>query len=383
VPAPVRVRTGRVNAVLGTELGDGRIQELLDPIGFVTTVVEAGQLDVAIPTWRPDSAVEIDVVEEVARMYGYSSIERTVPRSALTGGLDRHQRDRRLVRQILAGAGASEAWTTTFVSEDELHHAGLDPSRAVVVTNPLVADESRLRPSLLPGLVRSLAYNASHRQLGVWLFEVGNVFARPAAAEPLPEEREVVAVALGGADATEAIAVWNVLVDGLLLRDTRLEAGTAAGMHPTRTARLLVDDEPVGYVGEIDPAVLEAASISERVGWIELDMRALLRTPHGPGQYRPVSRYPSSDVDLSFEVDEGTPAGDVLHTIRLAGDELLVGVELFDVYRGPPVGHGRRSVTFRARFQARDHTLTDEELAAARQRLIDAVETAQPATLRS
>ncbi|MBW8827418.1 MAG: phenylalanine--tRNA ligase subunit beta, partial [Acidobacteria bacterium] len=190
--APVRVRTARVNHMLGTELDDGRIASLLDPIGFTTTVAEPGQLDVVIPTWRPDSATEIDVVEEVARMYGYSSIERTVPTSSQTGGLDDHQRARRLVRQILAGAGASEAGTTTFVSEAELQRAGLGAGDAVRVTNPLVADESLLRPSLLPGMLRSLGYNASHRQLGVWLFEVGNVFRRPIAGAQLPDEREMV-----------------------------------------------------------------------------------------------------------------------------------------------------------------------------------------------
>ncbi|MCU1375600.1 MAG: pheT, partial [Actinomycetia bacterium] len=323
-PAPVRVRTARVNALLGTELGDRRIKELVDPIGFTTTVVEPGLLDVAIPTWRPDSAVEIDVVEEIARMHGYSMIERTVPTSTLAGGFSAHQRERRLVRQILMGAGASEAWTTTFVSEAELRRAAQDPAQAVAVSNPLVADESLLRTSLLPGLLRSLAYNASHRELGVWLFEVGNVFRLPPAGQQLPDEREVVSVVLGGGDATDAVSVWNVLVEGLLLRDTRLEATEEPGLHPTRTARIFVDDELAGFVGEVDPAVLEASAIPERVGWLEVDLRTLLQSPHGPDQLVGVSRLPSSDLDLSFEVEEATPAGAVLHTMRLAGVDLLV-----------------------------------------------------------
>jgi phenylalanyl-tRNA synthetase beta chain len=131
-------------------------------------------------------------------------------------------------------------------------------------------------------------------------------------------------------------------------------------------------------VGEVDPAVLDAADVPERVGWLELDLRAVLRAPHGPGQLRPISRYPSSDVGLSFEVEESVPAGAVLRTIELAGDELLVDAALFDVYRGG----AKRSLTYRVRFQAPDRTLTDDELGAARQRLIDAVEAAHPATLR-
>jgi len=382
-PVPVRVRTARVNGILGTELTHNQIKSYLDPIGFTSETVGDGLLDVSIPSWRPDSATEVDVIEEVARLHGYAAIQRTVPRSTLTGSLDAYQRDRRLVRQILLGTGASEAWTTTFVSAAELGRCGLDPDRAVVVANPLVADESLLRTSLLPGLLRSLAYNASHRELEVWLYEIGAVFELPEEVQPLPDEREVVAVALGGADARTAVAVWNALAEGLLLRDARLEDSRAPGLHPTRTTRVMVEGEPIGVVGEIDPAVLEASDVPGRVGWIEVDLRALLRAPHGPDQLDPVSRYPSSDVDLSFEVDESTPAGDVLRTMQSAAVDVLAGVSLFDVYRGPSVAEGRRSLTYRIRLQARDRTLTDEDLAAARQALIDAVEATHPATLRA
>jgi phenylalanyl-tRNA synthetase beta chain len=379
---PVPVRTARVNGILGTELTDGQIKAYLDPIGFTAEPAGEGIFDVTIPSWRPDSATEIDVIEEVARLHGYAAIEPTVPRSKLTGGLDDHQRDRRLVRQVLLGTGASEAWTTTFVSFTELERCGLDPTEAVVVANPLVADESRLRTSLLPGMVRSLAYNASHRELGVWLYEIGAVFRMPDTVQNLPDEREVLAVALGGADAGAAVAVWNALVEGLLVRDARIEAVRAPGLHPTRTARVIVDGASIGVVGEIDPAVLEASDVPERVGWLEIDLRALLRAPHGPDQLAPVSRYPSSDIDLSFEVDESTPAGDVLRTMQFAGVDVLTQLALFDVYRGPSVGQGRRSLTYRVRLQADDRTLTDDELASARQRLIDAVQAAHPATLR-
>jgi phenylalanyl-tRNA synthetase beta chain len=381
LPEPVRVRTERVNAILGTELSDTAVKDLLDPIGFDTVITEAGQLEVTIPSWRPDSAVEIDVIEEVARMFGYSAIERTLPQSTLTGGLTRHQKDRRLVRQVLAGVGASEAWTTTFVSPTELERCGLDVAEAVVVSNPLVAEESLLRTSLLPGLLRSIAYNASHRELGVSLFEIGKVFRVP--GNPLPDEREVVAVALAGADAPAAVSVLHALAEGLLVRDWRIEAATAPGLHPTRTARVVVEAETIGFVGEVDPAALDASSIAERVAWLELDLHALLRAPHGAEQMRSVSRYPSSDLDLSFEVADTTPAGDLVRTMRHAGVEVLVDVALFDVYRGSGVAAGRRSVTYRARLQAPDRTMTDEELGAARQQLITAVEQAHPASLRA
>ncbi len=380
--SPVRVRTARVNELLGTGLTDAQIAGYLDPLGFTTAGTAAGELEVDLPTWRLDSATEIDVVEEVARLHGYRAVPKTVPRSPLTGGLTPYQRDRRLVRQVLAGAGADEAWSTTFLAVSDLERCGLDPAEAVVVANPLVAEESRLRTSLLPGLVGSVAGNARHRITGVSLFEVGHIFRRPPDGQQLPDEREMVAVATAGADAREAVTLWHLVADGLVVGDWQLEACVAPGLHPTRTARVVVDGEPVGTVGEVDPGVLARFDVEERVAWLELDLERLLARPHGPGTYRPISRYPSSDIDLAFEADDATPAGAIERTLAGAGDGLVAGVRLFDVYRGDQVSQGRRSLAWTVRLQAPDRTLTDDEVGAVRRRLIAAVEEAHPATLR-
>jgi phenylalanyl-tRNA synthetase beta chain len=384
VPArpAVPVRTDRVNALLGTRLSDAEVKGYLDPIGFLAEPAEPGVHHVSIPSWRPDSATEIDVVEEVARLHGYSSIPRTVPTSTLAGGLTPYQRDRRLVRQILAGAGASEAWSGTFLAPADIERCGLDVAEAVVVANPLVADESRLRTSLLPGLLSAVAYNAGRRQADVHLFEIGHVFRRPPEGQDLPVEWEVASVALAGCDATQARTVWDVLADGLLLDGVRLEAATAPGLHPTRTARILVDETPVGFLGEVDPDVRAAVGVAERIAWLEVDLEALLALPHGFRRYEPISRFPSSDVDLAFEVDDAVPAGDVEATLRRAEPDLVVAVQLFDVYRGEQVPEGRRSLAYTVRFQAPDRTLTDDEVASVRQRLIEAVEAAHGASLR-
>jgi phenylalanyl-tRNA synthetase beta chain len=377
-PAPVRVRTARVNGVLGTSLDDDEIKGLLDPIGFATVVTAEGQLDVVIPTFRPDSATEVDVVEEVGRMYGYSRIAPTMPSSNRAGRLTPEQKDRRLVRSILAGAGVSEAWTTTFVSAADLERCGLDVASAVVVANPLAVEESLLRPSLVPGLVRALAYNASHRLHGIRLFEVGNVFT-VVDRMSLPDEREVVGVALAGGDATDAVGAWTALAEGLALLDARLEPSIAPGLHPTRTAAVIVEGATVGWVGEVDPAVLEASAVPERVGWLEVDLMALLHAARGPESYQPVRRFPSSDLDLSFEVADAVVARDLERALRATGIDELVDVRLLDAYRGS----GRRSLTYRVRLQAADRTLTDTEIGALRTQLIAAVETAHLGTLRA
>ncbi len=190
LPAPVTVavRTARVNSILGTDLTSEQVRGYLEPIGFATAagVATNGTLAVTIPSWRPDSEREIDVIEEVARHHGYSRIPRTRPPVATVGLLNPYQRDRRLVADILVGVGLSEAWATSFLAPDDLVRAGLPPE-AIEIENPLAAEESILRPSLLPGLLQALVTNANHRRPDVALFEIGHVFlppARPASASP-------------------------------------------------------------------------------------------------------------------------------------------------------------------------------------------------------
>ena len=245
-----------------------------------------------------------------------------------------------------------------------------------------MAEESVLRTSLLPGLLKAVAYNGSHRNTGVGLFEIGHVFRLPAAPSPLPDEREHVGIAIAGSEAPAAVEAWSVMREALAVADVSLETDVVPGMHPTRTARVIVDGEAVGAVGEVDPSVLEAYGIGERVAWLEVNLDALLDKPHGARPYRLVSKMPSSDVDLAFEVDDATPAGAVQRLIVEAAGDLLARVELFDVFRGPPVGAGRRSLAYRLRLQAADHTLTDAEVAEVRRRCIEAVESALPARLR-
>jgi phenylalanyl-tRNA synthetase beta chain len=379
-PARVVVRTSRVNALLGTALSPVDVSGYLQPLGFRCTPTGDGDFRVDIPSWRPDSEREIDVVEEVARHHGYGRIERTMPAITRAGSLTPYQQDRRRVREILVGAGLAEAWATTFLAPEDLSRAALPPE-AVEVENPLAAEESILRPSLLPGLLRALAANVGHRRPDVGLFEIGHVFFPPDPGEQLPVEPEYLAVALGRRDASDAVRIWRTLADGLRLADVRLQAAPVPGLHPTRSARLMAGGQDAGAIGEVDPQVLAAHDIEGRVGWFELDLGSLLASPRRPAVYRPVSRFPSADMDLAFVVDDTTPADDVERTLARAGGELLERIELFDVFRSPQLD-GSRSLAWRLRFSSLDHTLAEEELTALRLRCIDAVTSAHPARLR-
>ncbi|HET8619349.1 MAG TPA: phenylalanine--tRNA ligase subunit beta [Acidimicrobiales bacterium] len=380
--SPVRVRTARLNRLLGTSVKAGDVKELIEPIGFATTI-EGDDTSVTIPTWRYDSSTEIDVVEEVARMYGYTRIGTHLPPSAHAGRLTDAQLERRRLRALLVGRGLAEAMPLPFLAPGDLARSRLADD-GITITNPLVAEESVLRTSLLPGLVKALATNAARRNTGVGLWEIGHVFRRPAAADaPLPDEREVLGLALGGRDAAAAVHEWRIVAEALGLTGVAVRNEAVPGLHPVRAARLVgPSGEAVGAVGEVDPEVLTAHGIAERVGWLEVDLTTVAGLARDPHVYRPVSVYPSSDVDLAFEVDEVVPAGDVEATLAEAARERLASLRLFDVYRGPGIAEGRRSLAYTLRLDAPDHTLTDAEVATVRDRCIEAVESRHRATLR-
>jgi phenylalanyl-tRNA synthetase beta chain len=377
----VRLRPARVARLLGTDIGAARIRELLDPIGF-TTAPAGDDVDVEIPSWRYDSATEIDVIEEVARHHGYSVLGRSLPRAATTGSLSTRQHERRRVRSMLVGRGLSEAMPMPFLAPGELARCGL-PDDGITIANPLIAEQSVLRTSLLPGLVGAVAYNWSHRNHGVHLFEVGHTFKRPSSPDAeLPDEREWLGAVLAGDDAPEAVQLWRFVAEALGVEGAQIVNAEVPGLHPTRSARVRLGDLEIGALGEIDPGVLDAHSIGERVAYLEVDLDTLLSQPHGERRLRPFSLYPSSDIDLAFEVDDDVPASAVEDAIRAADEDLLWSVHLFDVYRGQGLADGRRSLAYTLRLQAPDRTLTDADVAQVRTAIIDAVQSQLGATLR-
>jgi phenylalanyl-tRNA synthetase beta chain len=461
VPEPfvVSVPIARVHRQTGVDLDADQIARLLEPIGFKVleevaagaagpdgsggpspsgTGLAGGHVTVLVPTNRPDVRHEPygvdDVIEEIARTFGYSNVPRHTPTWPQPGGLTSLQRSRRLVKDVLVGLGSSEGWTDTFVSAAAHADVGLTGD-AVRVANPLDAEKPFLRRSLMPGLLGALSYNASRRQGDIRLFEVGVVFSHPGEGAPrvveragaggaeraeLPGERELLSgvFAGDGDDARTAVAAWHVVAETLRLDGVRLvppgsgdgDGGAGAGgatrldavlpgLHPTRSARLVAHDVAgeevvVGAVGEIDPDVAStfglthvagAGSVAHRVGWLEVDLGVLFderRVPRRATVVGAVSRFPSSDIDLAFVVGDAHPADAVSDTLRRAAGDLLESVRLFDVYRGPGIDDGSRSLAYRLRFCSPERTLTDEDVGALRANCIEAVETEYGAVLR-
>ena len=377
----IKVRVSRVNSILGTDLDQKDILQILDPIGFEAESVDQ-DIDVIAPSFRPDTSSEIDVIEEVARIYGYERIVKTVPKSKTFGSLTAKQSDRRLIRTTMMGLGLDEAMPVPFLAPGELENAGLE-SDGIKVANPLVAEESVMRSSLRPGLLKTLAYNESHRLTGLRLFELGHIYRQPEKPQPLPDEREQLVSVLAGDEAGEIVKIWSALADALAFDEYELIADSSPGFHATRTSRIEIQGKTVGFLGEIDPSVLSLFEVSERVACLEVDIDDLLAISHGHRSYAPFSRYPSSDIDLAFEVDEEVSSNDVKKCLQEQAGVLLVDIRLFDIFRGGPVSEGRRSLAFKLRLQAEDRTLTAAEVAKVHGECIEAVEKKFSAKLRS
>ncbi len=430
VPEPfvVEVPIARVHSQIGVALGPAEIARLIEPIGFTVleqrSDTEDGVLTVEVPTNRPDIRPEPygidDVIEEIARTFGYSKVPRRIPTWPQPGRLTPLQRARREVKDVLRGLGASEGWTDTFVSataHDDVDLVG----PAVRVANPLDAEKPYLRRSLLPGLLGALAYNASRRQPDVRLFEVGVVFSHPGSGmarvversgaggterAELPGERELLSAVFAGEedDARTAVAAWHVLADALRLSEVRLvppNDGTPPlpGLHPTRSAHLMaragsLDEITIGSVGEVDPAVAArfdltrtsgGATVPRRIGWLEVDLGHPPRRGAGaPPSHDRWRRQPLPVLRHRPGLRGGGPPSGRRRGRRAAdcGGELLESVHLFDVYRGTGIDDGARSLAYRLRFCAPDRTLTDEEVGALRTRCIEAVREEFGAVLR-
>lgn len=384
----VRVRTERTNLLLGTKLDDSTIAGLIAPIGFASAIAESGQLDVTIPSWRTDCELEVNVIEEVGRHFGYDNITRIVPLSPMVGRLTPIQRDRRFVRSVLVGQGLDEVWTPTLIGDAELDDAGIGTSRTVRLSNPLVAEEAVMRPGLLVGALRVLRHNANHRNGAMRVFELGHVFGPPRPRQVVPYEREFLSVALAndGDDALTARRVFNALASalGVVPSAISVEADDSLpGLHPTRSARLVGAGTgfPFGSIGEIDPDVLARWGIERRVGWLTLDLGNLCSLPRRGLHLAPFSKYPSSDVDFAFVTPDSVPAGVLMEAVRVAAGDLCETISLFDSYRGKGVVEGSRSLAVRLRLVAPDRTLTDADQLGVRERCVAAAG-ALGATLR-
>lgn len=397
---PIILRPLRVGFILGVEVPRKDIKDILTGLDFQVQDAGAEELLVSVPSHRPDVSLEIDLIEEVARIYGYNNIPvAPISGSTIQGARTREQAMQARIKDVLTGCGLTEVVTYSFTNQDvfDRFNISLDsPLRNTIkLQNPLSEEQAVMRTLMLPGLVEVLQRNFNRRVQNGAVFEIGRVFI-PRPGEALPEERTVLAMATMG----KTEGSWNTAaqeIDFYFLKGVlenlfedigvvglSFEPETAnSSFHPGRTGRIMAGETVLGIVGELHPDVLENYEIPQRVVGCELDLVAVASVSGNPRRYRQLPRFPGVERDIAVVVKQDVSVGDLLRLIRKAGGTLLREVKLFDVYRGEHVKEGYQSLAFSLKFQADDRTLTDAEVAERTASITNTLAKQQGAELRS
>ncbi|MDD4336304.1 MAG: phenylalanine--tRNA ligase subunit beta [Firmicutes bacterium] len=415
-PRIITTDAARISRRLGVSVSAEDVADCLDRLGFSVCFGDgkdkgepkADSLVVEVPTFRDDVAEEIDLVEEVARMWGYDRIPMTVPAGAHSGGYTYEQKKAMQARTLLAGAGASEAITVPFMSPgdfDMLRIAQGDPRRdAIRISNPMVEEQSYLRTTMMPSLLSTIRTNINRGNKGVCLFELGKTYftsdklkdgRKLGRGEDPAVERMVLACGMAGAymsriwhtrersyDFYDAKGMLEALFEGMSVNGVDYVQTVRPSFHPGRTASVVRGGREIGVVGEVHPDVAASYGVADRTYMFELDFAELLQAADGAKSYEPLPRHPAVERDVAMILPLTVPVARVAELIQETGGELVRSVTLFDVYEGSPVPEGKRSIAFSVTYRANDRTLTDEEVNSVHSAIRQALEDKLGATLR-
>ena len=393
----------KLNRYLGTDLSLLEVKTLFARLHFPCGDGAQGHVEVKVPTRRGDISYDVDLIEEIARLYGYDHIPTTPIEGPTTpGALTKPQALRRELRRLLSHGGYQEVLGYSFIQPEQgkLFPALSEGGHAVSLAMPMSEDRSILRTSVLPQLLDIAQYNTNRRQSDLALFEIGNVFFTD--EEQLtrqPRELPVLSLLLSG---NQAVKQWNVATQPVDFFDLKgaLEGVFAylglseaisyvgdspEGYHPGRSASLYLNSTEgrvkIGTMGQIHPELQRKQDLEDTYA-AEIVLNPLYEAAQSRIQYRELPRFPGMERDIAVVVDTTVPAGDLLAAIRDHGGSLLQSVQVFDVYTGGKMESGKKSVAFSLTYRHAEHTLTDEEVGAVHEKVLAALEQSFGAELR-
>jgi phenylalanyl-tRNA synthetase beta chain len=388
----------KINDVLGTDFTKGDILSVFRRLRFEVEMAE-DSLTVKVPSRRPDVKIAEDLIEEVGRTIGYDHIPATLPEGATEGKLTDYQKKRRIVERYMTGAGLFQTVTyslTTKEKTESFSYIEKDVYHPIRLSMPMSEDRSVLRQTLVPLLLEVVQYHLNRRMNDVAVFEIGKVFlSESEKLVDLPTEKERVSGVVTGnwrGDDWhhEALKVDFYAVKGILeglfnllgLSDRVSFVRTERkGMHPGRTADVLLDNQLIGYVGQIHPIVQKELDLNDTYVF-EVDLTTLLTVDMPALQYAAIPRFPAMTRDIALVVDTDVSAGSVTEVIRSSGGKLLKDIRLFDLYTGERMEEGKKSLAFSLTYLDPERTLTDEEVTKVHSRVLAELETQLGAVLR-
>lgn len=386
VPQPVTVKLEpeRINALLGTDISEADMIEYLrrEEVPVVDGMIQ-------VPSWRPDLRVMADIAEEVARYYGYNNIETTLMRGATTmGGYSNEQKLENAAGAAARALGYSEIITYSFVSPssfDAIRLPADSPLRKTVkLVNPLGEDTSIMRTVILPSMLDILSRNYAFKNKGVKLYEIGKIYL-PVEGQKLPDEPK--RMIFGTYGEHENFFTLKGEIDALLEQLNVHPAAYIAdtknpSYHPGRCADIIIDGKKLGVIGQIHPLVAEGYGIDGEVYVAELDFTGLQAALAPERVFHSLPKFPTVSRDLALVCDEAMTVGMLEACIKKAGGKLLRSIQLFDIYRGPGIAPGKKSVAFSLELRADDRTLTDEDTTGVTNAVLEKLKNDLGVTLR-
>ncbi|HAR5645942.1 TPA: phenylalanine--tRNA ligase subunit beta [Staphylococcus aureus] len=370
---PIDITADKINRTIGFDLSQNDIVTIFNQLGFDTEIND-DVITVLVPSRRKDITIKEDLIEEVARIYGYDDIPSTLPvfDKVTSGQLTDRQYKTRMVKEVLEGAGLDQAITYSLVSKEDATAFSMQQRQTIDLLMPMSEAHASLRQSLLPHLIEAASYNVARKNKDVKLFEIGNVFFANGEGE-LPDQVEYLSGILTG---DYVVNQWQgkketvdfYLAKGVVDRvseklnlEFSYRRADIDGLHPGRTAEILLESKVVGFIGELHPT-LAADNDLKRTYVFELNFDALMAVSVGYINYQPIPRFPGMSRDIALEVDQNIPAADLLSTIHAHGGNILKDTLVFDVYQGEHLEKGKKSIAIRLNYLDTEETLTDERV---------------------
>ncbi|MAS21429.1 MAG: phenylalanine--tRNA ligase subunit beta [SAR116 cluster bacterium] len=384
----VLLREAQIEKLLGIKIDRVEVERILEGLGFWVVGHKQGWLCTA-PSWRFDMGLEVDLIEELARLIGFDAIpSQPIKASLIPVGVPETRRALRMAKNDLVARGYFEAVTFSFVAAEVQSY--FDPELSpIALKNPISADLAVMRTSLIPGLLKAIAYNASRQQSRVKLFETGLKFMSGEGTEQIP----MLAIAVSGLRDLEGWSTDKTAADFFDLKGTlegllanlgdrlTFEASVFPGLHDGQSAAILVDGKCVGRIGAVHPSVRKAMGIPANTVVAEV-LQSVVNEVAMPA-YDDISKYPETRRDLALVADKSAASAEVLSTIRKAAGSLLTKLDLFDVYEGAGLAEGKKSLAIGLTFQDQSRTLDESEVSSAVDQVLDSLKEKLGIELRS
>ncbi|MBS3811443.1 MAG: phenylalanine--tRNA ligase subunit beta [Halanaerobiales bacterium] len=393
----VKVEISKINRLLGISLDKDEIEDMLNRLKIETIKKEKDCLKFKVPSYRNDIKEDADIIEEVARIYGYNNIFSTIPRSNQVGTRTRIQKIEKKIKNVMNATGLDEIITFSLTGSDDYRKLDLPLDHRyrdwVSIKNPLNKDFGLLRTSLIPGLIEAMSTNAKRQIEELKYFEIGRVFFNQGKNERPLEKTKLSAGSMGSVqdrwdlDAPDFYYLKGVLEEFFkklnIDKNIKYLTGSQPFYHPGRAADIFYKDKKIGILGELKQEIIEQYDLKERSAVLEIDLMTIFEEVEiGDYLFEMLPKYPAVVRDLAVMLSEDIPMMEVLNLINSQGQDILKDTELFDIYQGEQIPKGKKSIAFKLLFQAKDRTLTDQEVNSVVNQIIEKLKNKYEAEIR-